>query len=514
MDNFDKLFNDKLNEITENDFEFKESSWERFQNEWTEESKVEKPAVLPLWLKRNAVAAAVVGLLLLSNVFFAQQVLSTRSDIKKLNTTVEELQKSVTTCSEQSDNYSEIITDLKVKMAEQAQLINNQKALIETQNERLMTQSRMSLMPVFPNQNGFISNKNNNNSIDNFNNQLNNNDKNSTTSTVNNNGTNAAPASELTIGEKPKKMSKNEGKNEGKNNSNDDLNQVVDNNSITKENTTASSPNKSETNENEMVNTTKEMVLLDKKTIVLGDFSKNIDLKKRPIPVVENEYKPDFATRMYMLKEAAKPSAYQVGLASKYTYLPTVSGLSPMRITNNGVVANALFFNNFRLQIGAEYWLSTFEAEDIENMADGTITPILDAYPTILPTSPLDELTKIESSTNGFDFPLSAQILLRPKKSFNPYVGFGLVGRYTNNYSAEHYFIDNATSYEYESKNETAVQRLDIGMWQSQLGMDYQVFDNWLVNVEINYLRSFKAPIFGLTDIQQYGASLGIKYEF
>jgi len=498
MDNFDKLFNDKLNEITEDDFEFKESSWERFQNEWTEESKVGQFAVLSRWLKHNAVAATVVGLLLLSNVFFAQQNLSTRSEIEKLNTTVEELQKSVTTCNEQSENYSKIITDLKVKLAKQTELTNNQKALIETQNERLMMQSSMSLMPVLPNQNDFSIDNNQSIMIGDSSEKFGDNGKNSTVSTTNNNGTSAVPSSELTIGEKPKNP----------------LNNAVKDNSGAKESVTVSSSTVVATGKNEIVTATEEMIFLDKKTVVLGDFPENIDFKKRPVLIIENEHKPNFGTKLNKLKEEIKPSAYQVGITSRYTYLPTFSGLSPMTITNNGVVANALFFNNFRLQIGAEYWVNRFEVDDIEELEDGIVTPFIDVYPPVYPTSALDELAKIESISGGFDFPLSAQILLRPKRSFSPYIGFGLIGRYTNNYSAEYDFIDNVTASEYEVKTEMAVQRLDIGMWQSQLGMDYKISDNWLANFEINYLRSFKAPTFGLTDIQQYGASLGIKYEF
>ncbi|MFK7950036.1 MAG: hypothetical protein AB8G11_20770 [Saprospiraceae bacterium] len=497
MDNFDKLFNDKLNEITENDFEFKDVSWERFQNEWNENEE-KKPATLPLWIKRNAVAAAVIGLLLLSNVFFAQQFLGTQGEIKKISNTVNDLQESVATCGEQTEHYSEIITDLKTKLEQQTNIIATQKEVIETQNERLVQQNQMSLQPVFSNQNRLIPNNNQNKTTNYFDNSLNSNDKNSTLSTINNNGTNAELSSRLTISEKPKNPLKN------------DLN----NNSNTNEKTITPSPNQATTDNSEIVNNVQDIVLLDKLQMVLDDFYENVDIKKRPIPIVENEYKPDFETKLNLLKEDAKPSVYQLGFQSKYTFLPTFDYLPSMNMTNNGVIANALFFNNFRLQIGANYWGQFFKVEEVETFADGIITPFIDNYPVVTPVSGLDELTKIEAKIYGFDLPINAQILLRPNAKFNPYIGFGLNGRYINNYELEYYFIDYSTNYDYEVKSEEKVNNLDFGIWQSDIGMDYKVFDNWLINFEINYLRSFKGQTFGLPNIQQYGASFGIKYEF
>ena len=285
-------------------------------------------------------------------------------------------------------------------------------------------------------------------------------------------------------------------------------------------------PNKSTTTNNrinnEVVNSTlnntgelpKSIEELERLQILLDNNDDNLSIVKRPIPTVEKEYKPDFRTRVNLLIEDAKPSTYQLGIQSKYTFLPTFEGLPAMHITNNGVIANALFFNSFRLQIGANYWLNSFEVDNIETFADGIITPFIDEYPTVLPASPLDELAKVEAKSYGFDFPISAQILLRRDKVFTPYIGFGLKGRFTNSYVQEYYFMDNVSGYEYEIKEEGVAETFDFGIWESQLGMDYKIYQNWLVNFEINYLRSFKEQMFGLPNIQQYGASLGVKYEF
>ncbi|MFT6149847.1 MAG: hypothetical protein ACJAUH_002544, partial [Saprospiraceae bacterium] len=89
MDKFDKLFKDKLGEITADDFDYKESSWERFHGKW-EDTKEPFRKVAPLvWLKRNIAITIIILLLLISNIFFVKQFMTTRSDVKALSETVE-----------------------------------------------------------------------------------------------------------------------------------------------------------------------------------------------------------------------------------------------------------------------------------------------------------------------------------------------------------------------------------------------------------------------------------------
>ena len=78
----------------------------------------------------------------------------------------------------------------------------------------------------------------------------------------------------------------------------------------------------------------------------------------------------------------------------------------------------------------------------------------------------------------------------------------------------EYYFIDDTSNYEYEVKNKGQINNLNIGVWESQLGMDYRIFDNWLVSGEINYLQSFKNQPFGFSRVWQFGGRVGVKYEF
>ena len=72
MDNFDKIFQDKLNQINEADFEFKPAAWERFDTQ-REKSTENRKGIFYLWLKRNSAVAAIILLLLISNIFFAHQ---------------------------------------------------------------------------------------------------------------------------------------------------------------------------------------------------------------------------------------------------------------------------------------------------------------------------------------------------------------------------------------------------------------------------------------------------------
>ncbi|NJN78013.1 MAG: hypothetical protein HC803_06480 [Saprospiraceae bacterium] len=154
MDKFDKLFQDKLNQINENDFEFKESSWERFHNDFETENVTSKRVVSLVWLKRNAVAAAIVLLLLMSNVFFAKQFLNTRSDVKALSETVETLKSEIIVCQEnlafagesgnknknrnENSNANQNADDLTTTFNENENKSENSKRKIPTQTKMLM----------------------------------------------------------------------------------------------------------------------------------------------------------------------------------------------------------------------------------------------------------------------------------------------------------------------------------------------------------------------------------------
>ena len=518
MDNFDKLFNEKLNEITEHDFEMKESSWERFHNRWNEEEK--RTRVIWLWVKRNAIAAAIIGLLLTSNVFFAQQSIYTQSRMKELVDSISTIQKSLVTSNKKTQENAVVISELRTKLKHQETIIAEQKALLEAKETQRATQNLMNIQPQF-------SNKNDINSSTNPINQYNNIGNNSTNST--NNIENAGSTNPL---EENGQQSTSENVGITTNNSapTSEANATViandntENNTISTDNLgnviaeqqpTITQENQIIGNQSEGINQVDELSFLDNAQFTLQtNFDKDITLKKWPLSEVENEFKPSFETRLFMLKEAAKPSAYQVGLQSKYTISRTFEGLPSMNITNNGVIGNALFFNNLRLQVGANYWNYKYEIEDIETLTDDLITPFLESYPTVSPLHSTDELTKIESKSNGFDFPMSAQILLRSQKSLTPYLGFGAVGRFVNNYTSEYHFYEDSGDDDYELGINENIRSFGVGIWQGQIGLDYNVYKNWLLNVELNYSKNFKTPAFGLTNIQEYGGSVSIKYNF
>lgn len=512
MDNFDKLFQNKLGEISENDFEFKDSSWERFQNGWNEETETSRKFVPLVWAKRNVAAAAIILLLLTSNVFFAQQFLGTRMDMKKLTSTIEELRGDIVSCQENSETYNNAVASLETKVEEQSKVIEEQT---ELRNNNNSNQNRTGFFPMFPTQNGVVTN----NSTSNGNGNLNNNP-------------NVNPNVNLNGGNIPNES------NNVTNNSGEIVNNQSTNNTTVDNNTTEENPSNSATNDNtEIVNNTtsntsesgtneisKSIDELNKLLITLNEnrANKNVTIKKHPVPKIENEYKPDFGTKLNMFAEDAKPSAYQVGVNSMFSYLPALNEntdtgfvLVPMTMNNTGIIANATFFKRLRVQVGANYWGQILNDEDYANMSNAFLVN-LSAYPTIEPNNSSDEISKIEIKTYGFDFPVNAQLLLRPNSKLNPYIGFGIVGRYYNNYKQEYYFIDNNNGYEYELKNEGQPKSFSFGILQSQFGIDYSITDNWLVNAELNlnYIDAFQSQEFGVPHDWQYGVSLGVKYEF
>ena len=524
MDNFDKLFNEKLNEITEHDFDMQESSWERFHNQWNEEEK--RTRVVWLWVKRNVIAAAVIGFLLTSNVFFAQQSIYTQSRMKELVDSISTIQKSLITSNKRTQENAVVISALNAKLKQQETVIAEQKALLEAKDMQQTTQSLMDIRHQFSTEKDI--NSNSTNPV----NQYNNIDNNSTNNTSNNSINNTEKVSNITPLEENGQQPTSENVGITTNNStltsetnttvttndnieNNTISTIDSGNVIAEQQPTITQENQIVNNQPEGINQVDELSFLDNVPFTLQtNFDKDITLKNWPLAEVENEFKPSFETRLFMLKEAAKPSAYQVGVQSKYTISPTYEGLPSMNITNNGVIGNALFFNNLRLQVGANYWYYKYEIEDIKSLADDLITPILEGYPTILPLHTTDELTKIESKSNGFDFPMSAQILLRSQKALTPYIGFGVVGRFVNNYTSEHHFYEDTGDDDYELGVNELIRSFDTGIWQGQVGLDYKVYKNWLLNIELSYSKNFKTPTFGLTNIQEYGGSVSIKYNF
>lgn len=493
MDNFDKLFQNKLNEINENDFEFKESSWERFHKNMEVEEAVPKRGVVPMvWLKRNAVAAAVILLLLTSNVFFAKQFLSTRNDVKALTSTIENLKTDIVSCQERSENYTQTVASLKGQVEAQTTLIGEQSALIsEVRNE---------------NENS------NSNANANANKNANKNENKNANANANENasrvlGTNANLNNGNGLG------------NNIDNNIENNTNEVSNNGGIV----TINGENDDENDgaitkplEQEVVKSEVENIELNRLDFTL-DNSNAADTKwwEKQDSTYTGHQKTSLGTKGLLLAEASKPSAYQIGASFQFSPILTAKGLDPILAMNTGISANALFFNRLRLGIGADRWLHTINFDAIETAADGVYDDIIPNLTTLNPNNPQDELNKLEGEIRGFDVPLTAEILLRPTARWSPYLGFGVVGRYYDNYNFEHYFYENGSSaYRYEMKVQGQVRQFDLSLWQSKVGMDFKMSNHWLLNGELSYLKSYREQIYGLKNVQQFGVRIGIKYQF
>lgn len=216
-----------------------------------------------------------------------------------------------------------------------------------------------------------------------------------------------------------------------------------------------------------------------------------------------------------MAAEAAKPAAYQIGAGYQLTNITTANDIKPITVINISLNANALFYNRLRLQIGADWWLQTIDFDDMEMVADDVYDNVLEGFPMIAPSNPQDQLTKLEGEIKGFDVPIMAEILLRPSARFNPYLGFGVVGRYYDYYKLEYYFNENGNPiYSYELKDIAAIQRFSFDLWQGKIGLDIKLTKHWLLNTELNYIKSYHQSIFGIRNIQQYGGKIGVKYQF
>jgi len=503
MDKFDKLFKDKLGEITADDFDYKESSWERFHGKW-EDTKEPFRKVAPLgWLKRNIATTIIILLLLISNIFFVKQFMTTRSDVKALSETVENLKGGIVSYQEnlafaneikdksrnQNSNESDARTTLNSNFNNSSATLKRSKFSFNNGNEFNQNTNRFPL--ITPNiSNNDIDYNIGNHNIRNHNRRV------------------------LGIGESttiladfsPKFRSKLEQENQQQS----DLPIAV----LNKE--------EIENIENEnlpLLESASAKNLSNNSLNRLSLFLNNIDSSESkwwnaPKANIAGSQKNSFATKVLLVANASKPKNYQVGINTQFTGIPTVSNINPAFMTNYGLQGNALFYNRLRLNIGGNYWVQTYKYQNIQNLPDGILDPIISNFPMINPVNPLDELAKVEAYIYGFDIPISAQILLRPSKKWNPYLGFGMIGRYYNNYKLEYYFTDYTTYYEYEIKAEEKVSHFGFSMLQSQLGIDYQIYNHWLLNAELNYLNAYSNQPFGIPNIQQFGGLIGVKYQF
>ncbi len=462
MDKFDKLFHDKLQEITENEFKFSNSSWERFQNQWQmEESDNQKSSFL-VWLKRNLTAAAIISLLLMSNIFFAKQFLNTRNEIKKLTSTIDDFKINIAICQKQTVDYEQTVARLEVQLQTQTDLINENKNKNIT--ELLSINSKL--------------NNNNNNRI-------------------------------LTTNHQPPNANLNTSKNL------DNANSFSLGNNLKNENENIDEIRKSL--EQELVSSDIKNIELNRLNFRLNN--QNLDSTKWATLPNASEYnnpqKTSWSTRVLLLAEAGKPTDYQIGAGFQFAVMPTFKEIEPILVMNTGINTNALFFNNLRIGIGVNKWTHSINFENIQQKPDGYYNSILPNFTTLNPTNPQDELTKIEGNVEGFDFPLELKVLLRPNKKWNTYLGFGVVGRYYDNYNFEQYFYEHGNpSYDYEIDDLGRIHRFDWGLWQVKAELDYALSQYWFVNTELSYLKNYQEQVFGLKNLQQFGVRLGIKYQF
>jgi opacity protein-like surface antigen len=107
---------------------------------------------------------------------------------------------------------------------------------------------------------------------------------------------------------------------------------------------------------------------------------------------------------------------------------------------------------------------------------------------------------------------MTAQIMLRPNARINPYIGFGIVANYYDDYNFEHYLSRGAFRYEMDSKGK--VETWNFNNWQGSAGVDVALTDNWLLNAAFSYTKPYRTQPIGVENVATVGGLLGVKYAF
>lgn len=502
MDNFDKEFQDKLNQINETDFEFKPAAWERFHAH-REKSPKDRKGAFYLWLKRNSAAAAIILLLLISNIFFAHQSVSTRYEVTEISKKFEKLATAFESIQfgndvEESDRLKEI-EDLN------KDLISSKETIIKLNKENEIKvkafQTELKKAEILVSNIKMVYENMDNAIYENSKNKVNNRKAKSSIFNDDNFAVATKTPNLSTIGESKKSRI---------------IDNIINNNYI--------KTDKSDelVNENLLANKS-EMEAINTKLDFLETPLLNLELTQNnqiyfgKLPKSTSAYgKISFRDKLILFGEQAKPTNSQVGLNFQLGFIPAENGVAAVTDLQTGLNASTLFFNRIRLNTGINFWLQSYKYDNLDNLSDEVITGLIANLPTPVPTNPQDDLDKIEGQILGFSFPLTAQVLLGKKNSkWQPFIGFGMIGRYFNHAQFEYYFSDINNIYNtYEVKYPEDIKQFDFNLLTSNIGVSYQLSEQLELETLFNYSKSNVAQPIGIIDLEQFGGQLNIKYNF
>jgi len=213
--------------------------------------------------------------------------------------------------------------------------------------------------------------------------------------------------------------------------------------------------------------------------------------------------------------EKSSPTNHQIGLNFNIGFIPVENNVNSVIDIQSGVNASSLFFERLRLNAGINYWSQTYKYEELTDLSDEILSNIMTNLPTSVPFNGQDELNSIEGQIMGISFPITAQILLGNKISkWKPYVGFGIIGRYFNNAEFEYYYTDYNNSNTYEVKYPEEIKQFDFNLWTSSFGINYQISEQLELDTSFNFSKSNTTQPIGITNLEQFGGALNLKYNF
>jgi hypothetical protein len=255
-----------------------------------------------------------------------------------------------------------------------------------------------------------------------------------------------------------------------------------------------------------------EPLFLDKKVIKpleydldsLAELESNVEVKR---------HKNSLADYLFVIREGLSPDGYELGLTvdGNLGYLPDYFNNSRI---GGGLVGGFRFSDNIRLSVGAVWMNSIYKLDNIQdgNYSDETFASL----PELKPFYVDDQLKKAEGRLQFIEIPLEAEYVFFKNKKWRPFVGAGVVARYHYKQTFEYYFLQ-APNYlaEYNTGyKEGNFKEFGLDTWTAKAGIEYSINRHWLTKGSLNYANDFNANGFDSRTFQQFGIGLSLMYCF
>lgn len=492
MDNrdFDNLFKNQLKGLPEKDFLFNESAWNDVEGVLIAEDILPPPkrkgvGFLPLFL---------LTMLLSSNLLVGWKYYNAEQEITVLNSTIQELQSSITdentSVDDEKENSDISNDDDNNNSVSNFDNVSNNKPEVKIV-EKIVT--KIVYVPI--NNSSTLSN--------NINTPLNqtNLQTNQTNNNTNNNSNNLAENST------DENSSQN---NQSNNNTGNGKNNLVDNTiaNNAKNNTTASVEN-----ENLVENEETSILFLD--LIELEELNHPILLVHQPLENIidtsDYQYKRKLKDYVNKIGYATTVSSYELGVSSGLDLLYQTSDFNLLS-KRFGLTSEITFSDYVKLGTTIDWKETKGELENIElgNYPDD----YFDIYPNMVGFDPNDVLTKIETRDRNIEFAVFAKYIIRPHDKWSPYFGLGVKGAYDYEQRFEYKYL-NSQGYEYETDYQYIYnKKLGFNTLLGLAGVQYKLTPSFNVRLDAMYNYDYKAHRFDNSQMNWFSTNIGILYSF